>query len=369
MEISILQPDDFHHHFRDGKDVLRDVTTAVFKSLHSVENVRFGRVLAMPNLKPPVRNLKEAISYKERILSNIPPELLRNYTDILMTLYLTDSTTPEDIIAAKQSGIVYAAKLYPAGATTNSELGVTVISNISSVLQAMSDVGMPLLVHGEVVDKDVDIFDREKVFIDSILRPIVLSYPFLKIVMEHITTEEAVNFIFECSLPRVQQGQQLSVAATITAHHLLYNRNDLFKGGVCPHMYCLPVLKRERHRQALLRAATSGQPFFFIGTDSAPHSVSAKESSCGCAGIFNAHAAVELYAEAFASVQSLDKLEGFTSVFGQQFYGLKVHSHRILLKQESWLVPETFAFGKSNEGTKVTVRPLRAGEEVLWKIV
>eukprot|EP01036_Dinobryon_divergens_P028062 gene28062-36949_t len=297
----------------------------------------------MPNLKPPIRTLAEAQIYKNRILSSIPVNLKRDFCDILMSLYITDHTSVEDIVEAKNSGVVYGAKLYPAGATTNSDLGVTSIEKIKHVLQAMSDVGLPMLVHGEVVDKNVDIFDRERVFIDTVLRPIVLAFPRLKIVMEHITTAEAVNFIYECNerlltaIPTAAASPESpTVVATITAHHLLYNRSDIFTGGICPHMYCLPVLKRESHRQALLKAATR---------------------------IFSGPAAVELYAEAFDSVGALDNLEGFTSVFGQRYYGLAPHQHRITLRREDWTAPNTYEFGDAQ------VRPLRAGEIVRWKIV
>jgi dihydroorotase len=344
QELEIIVPDDFHHHFRDG-DVLADVVGHAAKS--------FSRVLAMPNIKPPVRTLEEAQAYKQRILSHVSSG---NSLELLMTLYLTDNTTPEDIIRSKESGIVFAAKLYPAGATTNSEFGVTDINKIGPVLQAMSDVGMPMLVHGEVVDSNVDIFDREQVFVDTILRPLITAFPKLKVVMEHITTDYAANFV------GVECADNPHIAATITAHHLLYNSNAIFKGGVCPHMYCLPILKREKHRVALVQAATSGSGKFFIGTDSAPHAVEAKESACGCAGIFTGHAPLELYTEAFESVGALDKLEGFTSIHGAQFYDIPVNTKKIALVKESWVVPERYTFGSS------VIRPLRAGEEIAWKV-
>lgn len=284
----------------------------------------------------------------------LPEDCTNNDFKILMTLYITDNTTKEDIIKAKESNIVYGCKLYPAGATTNSELGVTKIDNIKEVLQVMSDVNLPLLVHGEVTDINVDIFDKEKEFIETILKPLIIEFPSLKIVMEHITTAEAVQFVAEC-------GD--NVAATITAHHLLYNRNDIFKGGISPHMYCLPILKREKHRQALLLAATSGNRKFFLGTDSAPHAIHTKETTCGCAGIFTGHAPLELYAEAFDSAGALDKLEAFSSIFGAEFYGLPVSTRKIRLIRESWLCPESFSFGSS------VVKPLRAGERIQWKRV
>lgn len=273
---------------------------------------------------------------------------------LLLTLYLTDTTTVEDILEAKSSGIIYACKLYPAGATTNSEYGVTDIAHIQEVLKTMADVGLLLLIHGEVTSPDIDVFDRERVFIETILKPIVQAHPNLKIVMEHVTTSEAIEFITQ-SPP--------NVAATITAHHLLYNRSDIFKGGIRPHMYCLPILKGESHRRDLLKAATSGNPKFFAGSDSAPHPIHAKETTCGCAGIFTGHASLELYAEAFDSVNSLSRLEGFTSVFGALFYGLEVNSRRVKLVKQPWTVPDSYPLGDS------VVRPLRAGELIHWKVV
>ncbi len=341
-EIEIIIPDDFHHHFRDG-ETLKDVVKHI--------SYRFGRAIAMPNTKPPIRTTEEAISYKKRITNYIPKDSNLN---VLMTIYLTDYTTPEELVRAKESGIVYACKLYPAGATTNSEYGVTDISNIQSCLKTMSDIGMPLLVHGEVTDPEIDIFDREKVFINRILKPLIKKFPKLKIVMEHITTKDAVDFV---------KSMGSNIAATITAHHLLYNRNELFKGGICPHYYCLPILKRERHRRALIEAATSGSNKFFLGTDSAPHTISSKESACGCAGIFTGHAGIELYAEAFDKEGKLDMLEGFASKYGAAFYGLEYNKEKIKLKRESWTVPLTYTFGSS------LLRPLRAGENIMWKIL
>lgn len=304
----------------------------------------------MPNTTPPIRNLEDATAYKERIVRHLPAS---SDFKVLMTIYLTDNTTPEEISMAKASGIVYAAKLYPKGATTNSALGVTKLDKIDACLVKMAEVGMPLLVHGEVTDPDVDIFDREAVFIERLLGPLVARHPCLKVVMEHITTEQAVQFVLN-SPP--------NVAATITAHHLLYNRNALFKGGICPHFYCLPILKRERHRLALVKAATTGGNKFFLGTDSAPHAVGAKESACGCAGVFTAHAAVELYAEIFDKEGCLDVLEAFCSHNGADFYGLPRNTRRLTLKRESWTVPQVYTFGEK------TVQPLRAGEEIKWTI-
>lgn len=339
--IELLQPNDFHHHFRDG-DVLPDVVRIASQS--------FGKIVVMPNTIPPITNVKQAIKYKKRIEKHIPH--CNTPVELLMTIYLTDNTSKQDILDAVDSGIIIGAKLYPAGATTNSSHGVTNIENILYVLEIMEEFGLPLLVHSEVTDPDVDIFEREKVFIDRYLVPITESYPDLKIVMEHITTIEAIKFVVNASK---------NVAATITAHHLLYNRNALFKNGVCPHMYCLPILKRETHRAALLEAATSGSPKFFLGTDSAPHAIDNKESSCGCAGIFTSHAAVELCAEAFDSVNKLDQLENFVSIFGCLFYNLPMSTRKIKLIRESWTVPNTYNYGSS------VLKPLRAGEQVLWK--
>ena len=346
MTLEILRPDDWHHHLRDGA-VLGDVLC------HAV--AQFTRIVAMPNIKPPVRTVEEARNYHNRITASLPSDGSAVDFSVLMTLYLTDSTTAEEIKAAKESGLVVACKLYPAGATTNSEFGVTSMDKIKGALQAMSDCGLLLLVHGEVVDPHVDIFDKEKTYIETVLRPLLREFPSLKVVMEHITTADAVQFV------REYVGDNL--AATITAHHLLYNRSDIFRGGIRPHMYCLPILKKERHRLALLQAATSGSRRFFLGTDSAPHAVDAKESACGCAGIFTGHAAIELYAEAFEEAGRLERLEGFASVFGAEFYGLPPNTRRLQLRKEAWIVPETYPFGAS------AVRPLRAGEPVKWKHV
>ena len=341
-EIEIIKPDDFHHHFRDG-ETLKDVVKHL--------SYRFGRAIAMPNTKPPIRTTNDALSYYKRINKYIPDSSNLN---VLMTLYLTDSTSPNELIKAKKSGKIYACKLYPAGATTNSEYGVTNISNINDCLKTMSDIGMPLLVHGEVTEPDIDIFDREKIFINKILKPLIKKFPKLKIVMEHITTKDAVDFV---------KSSGPNIAATITAHHLLYNRNELFRGGICPHYYCLPILKREKHRRALINAATSGSSKFFLGTDSAPHTIKSKESACGCAGIFTAHAGIELYAEVFDKEGKLDMLEGFSSKFGAAFYGLDCNKDKIKLKKESWTVPKTYKFGSS------LLRPLRAGENIMWKLI
>jgi dihydroorotase len=312
---------------------------------------RFARAIVMPNLRPPVVTTDMAASYCDRILEALPPGVR---FQPLMTLYLTDHTTPEEIIAAKASGVVYGVKYYPAGATTHSDLGVTDIARCDATLGEMQRVGMPLLVHGESTDPEVDIFDREGVFIDQVLYPITQRFPQLRVVMEHITTQKAVDFV------RATAGH---IAATITPHHLLLNRNAIFQGGIRPHHYCLPVLKRERHRQALVDAAISGDTKFFLGTDSAPHSQVSKESACGCAGIYNAHAAIELYAEAFDEVGALDKLEAFASFHGPDFYRLPRNQETITLVKESWRVPPAMEFAGE------ALIPLRAGEDIHWKIV
>lgn len=337
--ITIVRPDDWHVHLRDG-DALRDVLA------HTAQ--RFARAIVMPNLQPPVMTTERARAYRERVLRALPKDM---QFQPLMTLYLTDNTPVEEIVAAKQSGIVHGVKYYPAGATTNSDSGVTNISRCYAAIEAMQELGMPLLVHGEVTD--TDIFDREKVFLDHVLAPLVERFPRLRIVLEHVTTEEGVRFV---------ENAGKNIAATITAHHLLLNRDALFAGGIRPHHYCLPVLKRERDREALLAAATSGNPKFFLGSDSAPHPKSAKESAFGCAGIFTSHAAIELYAEAFEQMDALDKLEGFASLFGADFYGLPRNSETITLAKESWEVPGELPFGEA------TVVPFRAGESVTWKL-
>jgi dihydroorotase len=339
--LTITRPDDWHLHLRDGA-AMRDVLP------HTAS--RFGRAIVMPNLKPPVTTTALAQAYRERIVAALPAG---SRFEPLMTLYLTDNSRPDEIVKAKQSGMVHAVKYYPAGATTNSDSGVTAIEKCFPVLEAMTKEGMPLLVHGEVTDASVDIYDRERVFIDRTLAPLVERFPGLKVVMEHITTREAAQFVISAS-PRI--------AATITAHHLLMSRNAMFAGGVRPHLYCLPILKRELHREALMAAAVSGNPKFFLGTDSAPHARHTKENDCGCAGMYTAHAGIELYAEAFAAANALDRLEGFASFFGADYYGLPRNAEKITLVDESWNVPVSVPFGPD------TLVPLRAGATVSWKI-
>jgi len=339
--LTITRPDDWHVHLRDG-DVLASTVRDISRY--------FGRAIVMPNLVPPVINAELATQYHQRIMAAEPSKQFQP----LMVLYLTDDTKPEDIKAAKKTGLVYAAKLYPAGATTNSASGVTDVNNIANVLQTMQDVDMPLLIHGEVTTDDIDIFDREQVFIDSILKPLVEKYSELKIILEHITTKNAVDFVR-------QAGD--NVAATITVHHLLYNRNHMLVGGIRPHYFCLPILKRNIHQQALIEAATSGNAKFFLGTDSAPHAQHAKESACGCAGLYTAHEAIELYAEVFEQDNALDKLEAFASLNGPNFYGLPVNSDTITLEKSAWDVPATLAFGNDQ------VVPIRANDVINWKVV
>ncbi|GAB3186201.1 dihydroorotase [Hydrogenophaga aquatica] len=339
--LTITRPDDWHLHVRDGAP------------LHTVvphTAAQFGRAIIMPNLKPPVTTAAQAVAYKERILAAVPAGVS---FEPLMTLYLTDNLPPEEISRAKAAGVV-ACKLYPAGATTNSDAGVTDIRKTYKTLEAMQREGILLLVHGEVTSPDIDLFDREAVFIEQQLAPLRRDFPELKIVMEHITTREAAQYVAEADR---------FLGATITAHHLLYNRNAIFTGGIRPHYYCLPVLKREVHRQALVAAATSGNAKFFLGTDSAPHPAHLKEHATGCAGCYTAHAAMEMYAEAFDTVGALDKLEGFASFFGADFYGLPRNSGTITLRRESWTPPESFAFGEAE------LKPLRAGEALPWKLV
>ena len=312
---------------------------------------RFGRAIVMPNLKPPVMTTGMALAYRERILAALPRGMR---FEPLMTLYLTDNTAPAEIIEARRSGAIQAVKYYPAGATTNSSAGVTDIARCYATLETMEQAGMPLLVHGEVTDPEVDVFDKEKIFLERVLIPITRRFPQLRIVFEHITTREAVEFV---------RGASSNVAATITAHHMLLNRNALFQGGIRPHHYCLPVLKRETHRRTLIEAATSGNPKFFLGTDSAPHSRSTKETACGCAGIYTAHAAIELYAEAFEQAGSLDKLEAFASFHGADFYRLPRNKRSITLKKENWIVPANLEFADD------VLIPLRAGESLAWKIM
>jgi len=340
--LTLTRPDDWHLHLRDGPALATTVA-------HSAR--QFARAIVMPNLKRPITTTELAMAYRDRILSAIPDGLA---FCPLMTLYLTDDTSIEEIKRAGNNRHIVALKLYPAGATTNSSSGVTDIECTYSILEEMIEFDMPLLIHGEVTDPDIDIFDREKVFIDQHLEPLTHRYPELKIVLEHITTREAVEFVEE---------SEETVAATITAHHLLLNRNAMLVGGIHPHHYCLPVLKREPHRQALVRAATSGNPKFFLGTDSAPHDITAKESGCGCAGIYTANAAIELYTEAFEAAGALDRLEGFASFHGADFYGIPRNKESVSLVRRPWTSPEAYPFGE--EGT---LRPFRAGESFDWTL-
>ncbi|MDF0535576.1 dihydroorotase [Shewanella sp. A32] len=338
--LTIIRPDDWHVHLRDGEvltDTVRDIS-------------RYnGRGVVMPNTVPPVTTTELAKQYRERIMAQPHASQFQP----LMTLYLTDNTSPEEIRTAKASGIVVACKLYPAGATTNSDSGVTSVKNIYPVLNAMQEEGLLLLVHGEVTTKDVDIFDREKAFLENVLAPVVNDFPKLKIVLEHITTVDAVNFV---------KNAGDNVAATITAHHLLFNRNHMLAGGIRPHFYCLPILKRATHQEALIGAATSGCKKFFLGTDSAPHAKDRKESSCGCAGSYTAHAALELYAEVFDKAGKLESLEAFASFNGPDFYGLTRNQDTVTLVKESWDVPATLPFGSN------VIVPIRGGEKVEWKV-
>jgi dihydroorotase len=341
-QLTITCPDDWHLHLRDG-EALRAVVA------HTAR--QFGRAIVMPNLRPPVTTTELAIAYRERIMQALP---VGTGFEPLMTLYLTDNTRAEEIEKAKASNIVHGVKLYPAGATTNSDSGVTSIDKCAEVLSAMQAVGLPLLVHAEVTDADVDVFDRERVFIDRHMKPLIANYPNLKVVFEHITTKDAADFVSTA-------GD--NVAATITVHHLLLSRNDMFKGGIRPHHYCLPILKREEHRLALVKAATSGSPKFFLGTDSAPHAKNTKENACGCAGMYTAHAAIELYAEVFETANALDKLEGFASFYGADFYDLPRNTDTITLVKENWQVPESYPYGDD------VLVPLRAGQAVNWKLL
>ncbi|KAL5704022.1 dihydroorotase [Ranunculus cassubicifolius] len=341
MELTLTKPDDWHLHLRDG-DVLEAVVP------HSASS--FGRAIVMPNLRPPITTTAAAIKYRESIVKTLPSN---SVFDPLMTLYLTDNTHPDEIKHARRSGVVYAVKLYPAGATTNSQDGVTdLIGNCLPVLKEMIEQNMPLLVHGEVTDPEVDMFDREKVFIDTILRPLIQKLPELKVVMEHITTQDAVRFIESC-----KEG---SVGATVTPQHLILNRNALFQGGLQPHNFCLPVLKREIHRQALVSAVTSGSSRYFLGTDSAPHERGRKECSCGCAGIYNAPVALSAYAKVFEEAGALDKLEAFTSFNGPDFYGLPRNESKIKLTKSPWKVPETYAYSSGE------IVPMFAGQTLNW---
>ena len=339
--ITLKKPDDWHLHVRDG-EVLTDVVP------HTAR--QFSRAILMPNLKPPVTNVEQATSYRKRVLAATPPQLS---FDPLMVLYLTDMTQAADIFAAAEHPDVYAVKLYPAGATTNSASGVTDVLALTQVWQALQETGLPLLVHGEVTHDHVDIFDREAFFIEQIMQPLLNRYPDLNVVFEHITTRQAAEF--------VAQGPD-TLAATITAHHLLMNRNDMLAGGIRPHYYCLPILKRETHRQALVEAATSGSHQFFLGTDSAPHPKHTKLAACGCAGVFTAHAAIELYAEVFDQANALDQLEAFASLNGPRFYNLPVNEQQITLTRADWRVPDSYQFGDE------TVIPFRAGELIRWQL-
>ena len=338
--LTITRPDDWHLHVRDG---------AALQTVVPHTASQFGRAIIMPNLKPPVTTAALALEYKQRILAAVPEGV---QFEPLMTLYLTDNLPPEEILKAKAAGVV-ACKLYPAGATTNSDAGVTDLKKIYPTLEAMQKAGMLLLVHGEVTGQDIDLFDREAVFIDTQLIPLRHHFPELKIVFEHITTQDAADYV---------TSADPFMGATLTAHHLLYNRNAIFKGGIRPHFYCLPVLKREIHRVALLHAATSGNPRFFLGTDSAPHAAHLKEHASGCAGCYTAHAAMEMYAEAFDSVNKLDQLEAFASFHGADFYGLPRNTGTLNLKRESWLPQETFSFGEAE------LKPLRSGEALPWRV-
>lgn len=340
--LTLTQPDDWHIHLRNG-DALKTTVKDVSR--------QFARAIVMPNLVPPVSTVELANQYRQDILKQIPKGV--DFTP-LMTLYLTDNTSAQDIQQAVESGIVKACKLYPAGATTNSDSGLTQIDKAYSVFAVMEELGLPLLIHGEVTDTSVDIFDREKIFIDTVLMPLIAQFPKMKIVLEHITTADAVDFIHSASA---------NVVATITAHHLLSNRNDMLVGGIRPHLYCLPIFKREQHQQALIKAATCSSPKFFLGTDSAPHVQANKETACGCAGCYTAHAAIELYAEVFDAADALDKLEGFASFHGADFYGLKRNEGQITLAKESWHMPEKLPLGNN------TVIPYRAGEWMQWKLL
>lgn len=340
--ITLTRPDDWHVHLRDGASLATTVP-------HVAR--RFGRAIVMPNLRPPVTAVAQAADYRRRILASVPAELS---FEPLMTLYLTDNTPPDEIDRACESGFVRAVKLYPAGATTNSDAGVTGIEKVFPVLERMQAVGLALCVHGEVTDPDVDVFDRERAFIDRVMVPLAARFPALRVVFEHITTADAVQFV------NAAGGH---VAATITAHHLLLNRNAMLVGGIRPHHYCLPVLKRETHRQALIGAAISGNPRFFVGTDSAPHARSSKEAACGCAGCYTAHAGIELYAEAFEAAGALDRLEAFASFHGADWYGLPRNAQTITLVRDPWEVPAMLDYLPGDP-----LVPLRAGEKIAWRL-
>ena len=342
QQITITRPDDWHLHLRDNElmaSVLPDTAR------------QFARAIVMPNLRPPVTTTEQAVAYRERILKALPAGAK---FEPLMTLYLTDITSAEEIKKAKASGVVHAVKLYPAGATTNSDAGVTDMRKTYAALEAMQKLGMPLLVHGEVTNADIDIFDREAVFIERVMQPLLKDLPGLRVVFEHITTKDAAQFVASAAD---------TIAATLTPQHLLYNRNAMLAGGIRPHFYCLPVLKRETHREALIKAATSGNKKFFLGTDSAPHAQHAKENACGCAGCYSAHSAIELYAEAFENAGALDKLEGFASFYGADYYSLPRNKNKVSLRKEEWQVPASVGFGEHQ------LVPLRAGEMMKWKLV
>jgi dihydroorotase len=342
--LTITRPDDWHLHLRDG---------AALESVVPYTARQFARAIVMPNLKPPVTTVALAGAYRERILAAHARSAARAF-EPLMTLYLTDNTSPGEIAAARASGFVHAVKYYPAGATTHSDSGITSLERAFPALAAMEEHDLPLLMHGEATDPEIDVFDREKVFIDTVLTQVVRRFPALRVVFEHITTKDAADYVLAAGA---------RIGATITAHHLLYNRNAIFKGGLRPHLYCLPVLKRERHRVALVRAATGGSPKFFLGTDSAPHPRGEKESGCGCAGCFTAHAALELYAEAFDAAGALERLEAFASFHGPDFYRLPRNAERVTLVRERWEAPRELALGAA------TLVPLRGGEALGWRLV
>lgn len=338
--LTITQPDDWHLHIREGE---------ALKSVLPFTTKQMGRAIIMPNLKNPITNVAKAEIYHQEIIDATPKS--SNFQP-LMTIYLTNNTTIDDIQKASDSAIVHGAKLYPSGATTNSDKGVSEVKKIYPVLEKMQEVGLPLQIHGEVVEKEIDIFDREAVFIDKTLSKLRTDFPELKIIFEHITTSEAVDFVLENN----------NIGATITPHHLLANRNDMLVGGVRPHYFCLPILKRQSHQQALIKAATSGNSKFFLGTDSAPHTIQNKENACGCAGVFSAHAAIELYAMAFEQANALDKLEGFASFYGADFYGLACNENKITLAKQDWKVPKSYSMGVD------MVVPFLADEKIAWKL-
>jgi dihydroorotase len=340
-QLTLTRPDDWHLHLRDD---------ALMASVLPDTARQFARAIVMPNLRPPVTTTAQAIAYRERIHKALPAGMK---FEPLMTLYLTDITSADEIKRAKASGVVHAVKLYPAGATTNSDAGVTDLRKTYAALEAMQACGMPLLVHGEVTSPDIDIFDREAAFIERVMQPLLKDLPELRVVFEHITTKDAAEFV---------SNAPDTIAATLTPQHLLYNRNAMLVGGIRPHYYCLPILKRETHREALVKAATSGSKKFFLGTDSAPHAQHTKENACGCAGCYSAHSAIELYAEAFENAGALDKLEGFASFYGADYYGLPRNTEKVTLRKEEWEIPASVGFGEHR------LVPLRAGEKIKWKL-